>query len=44
MISIMKILLAHNHYLSAAPSGETTVFLSEKELLEDSMTTLMSHP
>ena len=30
----MKILLIHNYYGSAAPSGENTVFLAEKELLQ----------
>lgn len=29
----MKVLLVHNFYGSAAPSGENTVFLAEKELL-----------
>lgn len=30
----MKILLAHNFYGSTAPSGENTVYLTEKELLQ----------
>jgi glycosyltransferase involved in cell wall biosynthesis len=32
----MKILLAHNYYQSTAPSGEDSVFLMERELLESS--------
>jgi glycosyltransferase involved in cell wall biosynthesis len=30
----MRVLLAHNHYRSAAPSGEDSVFQNEKTLLE----------
>jgi hypothetical protein len=30
----MKIVLVHNFYRSSAPSGENTVFLAGKELLE----------
>ena len=30
----MKILLLHNHYGSAAPSGENKVFEDEKAMLE----------
>ncbi|MFC1829080.1 glycosyltransferase family 4 protein [Thermodesulfobacteriota bacterium] len=31
----MKILLAHNFYGSSAPSGENTVFLAERDLLQN---------
>ena len=31
----MKLLLVHNYYGSEAPSGENSVFVTEKKLLED---------
>lgn len=36
----MKILIAHNFYRSSAPSGEDTVYWSERSLLEDKHTVI----
>ena len=31
----MRVLLAHNHYRSSAPSGEDAVYRNERDLLEN---------